>query len=214
MQLITEYLEGTTESILIEENGKKNMYIEGIFMQSAVKNRNGRIYPTKILESAVNKYIEESVNTNTALGELNHATDPNPDPANASHRIVELHKDGNDFFGKALILNTPKGNIVRGLIEGDTRLGVSSRGLGTTKVVNGINEVQDNYILKCVDIVANPSAPDAFVNGIMEGVNFGLDGHVIGHIKERIKKTTRLNLNAEKIKIFKDVMLKLGGNSR
>lgn len=206
MQLMTEYLEGTTQNIFVEEAGQKQLYIEGIFMQAAVKNKNGRFYPTQILENAVNTYIEEAVKTNSAIGELNHPKSPIPNPNKASHRIVELHKDGNDFYGKALVLDTRQGKQVRALIEGGVRMGVSSRGLGTCKAVNGVNEVQNNYVLKCVDVVHNPSAPNAFVNGIMEGVDFGMDGKVVEHIEQTIKATPKGQLDATKIQLFKDAM--------
>lgn len=212
MKLITEYLPGTTEVITEEVDGKKSLFIEGIFMQSAKKNRNGRIYPTPILESAVNKYIEEEVKTKGAIGELNHPKSPIPDPAMASHRIVELRKEGNDFYGKALILNTPQGRVVAGLLEGEVRLGVSSRGLGTVKAVNGVNEVQNDFLLKTVDIVHNPSAPDAFVNGIMEGVEYLVDGSVldqnhVDRIEQEIKGASSADLNEVKMRVFKEAML-------
>lgn len=215
MKLITEYLDNTTELTVEEsENGKKNLYIEGIFMQAAKKNRNGRIYPTPVLEGAVNKYITEAVETNSAIGELNHPKSPIPDPDNASHRIVELRKEGDDFYGKALILNTPQGQKVRGLLEGGVRLGVSSRGLGTVKAVNGVNEVQSDFQLKTVDIVHNPSAPDAFVNGIMEGVEFATNGSIIDEedvakIEDVIKNTPAKDLAEVKIQLFKEAMLKI-----
>jgi len=212
MKLITEYLDGTTEVTLEEsETGKKKLFIEGIFMQSAKKNRNGRIYPTPVLENAVNIYIEEAVKTNSAIGELNHPKSPIPDPDNASHRIVELRKEGNDFYGKALILNTPQGQKVAGLLEGEVRLGVSSRGLGSVKAVNGVNEVQNDFQLKTVDIVHNPSAPDAFVNGIMEGVEYLVDGTVldpndVDRIEHEIKNAPKEKLHETKIRVFNDAM--------
>jgi len=212
MKLITEYLDNTTEFTVEEAaNGQKKLYIEGIFMQSAKKNRNGRIYPTPVLEAAVNKYIEEEVVTNGAIGELNHPKSPIPDPNNASHRIVELRKEGNDWYGKALVLNTPQGQKVRGLIEGEVRLGVSSRGLGTVKEVNGVNEVQNDYQLKTVDIVHNPSAPDAFVNGIMEGVEWAANGAIIDEeeverVRNAIKSAKAKDLPALKVKLFKEAM--------
>ncbi|RMG37906.1 MAG: hypothetical protein D6732_05845, partial [Methanobacteriota archaeon] len=134
MLLIAEYLEDTTKPVIEEaENGQKNLYIEGIFMQSEIVNRNKRIYPKAVLDREVKRFIEERVKTRRALGELNHPPRPFVDPSEASHRIVELREDGNNYYGKALILNTPKGQIVRGLIEGGTQIGVSSRGLGTVK---------------------------------------------------------------------------------
>lgn len=211
MKLITEYLPDTTEIVTEGEGSEKKLYIEGIFMQAAKKNRNGRIYPTEILEGAVQQYIDESVATNSAIGELNHPASPIPNPREASHRIVELRKEGNDFYGKALVLNTPMGNTVKGLIEGGVRLGVSSRGLGTVKEVNGVNEVQKDFVLKTVDIVHNPSAPNAYVNGIMEGVDYLVDGSTIDQSmaerhEEIIKDTPAEMLPEVKLRLFREAM--------
>lgn len=210
MLLITEELLGTTQTTIEESTeGKKNLYIEGIFMQAEKKNKNGRIYPRGILENQVNLYNESFVKTNRALGELNHPQRPSVDPEFASHRIVELKREGDNFIGKALILNTPKGNIVRGLLEGGTSIGVSSRGLGSVKTnKNGINEVQSDFRLVTVDIVANPSAPDAFVNGILEGKNWAVES--IGEesfekVRKLIKKVNRNHLEEMKIKLFSDI---------
>jgi len=210
MLLITEYLEDTTSVIQEEKNGKKNLYIEGIFMQAEQKNRNGRIYPRSILESEVNRYVNEYVKTNRALGELNHPQSPVVDPERASHRITELRSEGNNFIGKALVLDTPMGNIVRGLIEGGTRMGVSSRGLGTLKArKDGVNEVQKDYRFICVDVVSDPSAPDAFVNGIMEGHNWIYDnGRLVEQQAEKvyklIKKTPKAKLAEVQAKAFEE----------
>jgi len=210
MLLITEDLLGTTQTVIEEAEGKKNLYIEGIFMQAEKTNKNGRTYPLSILEAQVNEYVSQQVKTNRALGELNHPQSPSVNPENASHRITEIHKVGTDFVGKALILNTPKGNIVRGLLEGDTSIGVSSRGLGTVKANrDGINEVQSDFRLVTVDIVANPSAPDAFVNGIMEGKNWvwesGIAEQKIEVIRKKILKVNRRHLEEEKIKAFASI---------
>lgn len=218
MKLITEYLPDTTNVVTEEVDGKKKLYIEGIFMQAAKKNRNGRMYPTSVLESAVNKYITEEVETNGAIGELNHPTNPIPDPNNASHRIIELRKEGNDFYGKALILNTPQGQKVAGLLEGEVRLGVSSRGLGTVKEVKGVNEVQKDFQLKTVDIVHNPSAPDAFINGIMEGVDYMTDGSMldpnhVDRIEQEIKAAPSIDLHAVKLRLFKEAMAEISGET-
>jgi len=195
MLLITEYLEDTTQ-VTIEESsdGKKNLFLEGIFMQAEQKNRNGRIYPQSILEAQVNKYVETHVKTNRALGELNHPQSPQVNPKDASHRITSLKTEGNNFVGKALVLNTPNGNIVRGLLEGGTAMGVSSRGLGTVKSnKSGINEVQKDFRLVCVDVVADPSAPDAFVNGIMEGHEWVWNS---GKAEKQIEKAKKLIMHA------------------
>ncbi len=145
-----------------------DLYIEGIFMQSNVVNRNGRRYPKKVMENAVSKYIQEQVKTNQALGELNHPSRSNVDPAEAAIRITELWWDGDNVMGKAIVLNTPKGQIVRGLIEGGWVPGVSSRGLGSVKQVDGINEVQDFRLTVGVDVVWGPSAPAAYVKPVTE----------------------------------------------
>ncbi len=217
MLLMTEYLPNTINLLVEEVEGKKKLYIEGIFMQAAKENRNGRIYPVPVLESAVDKYVIEEVKTNGAIGELNHPKSPIPDPNNASHRIVELRKDGTDFYGKALILNTPQGQKVAGLLEGEVRLGVSSRGLGAVKELKGgVNEVLKGFQLKTVDIVHNPSAPDAFINGIMEGVEYLTDGTVldqneVDRIEQEIKKATSANLWETKLRLFNQAMQTISG---
>ncbi|AUR85743.1 prohead core protein serine protease [Vibrio phage 1.081.O._10N.286.52.C2] len=155
------------EAKLPEKKGG-DLYIEGIFMQSNVVNRNGRRYPKKVMENAVSKYMQEQVNTNQALGELNHPQRSNVDPAEAAIRITELHWDGDNVLGKAIVLNTPKGQIVRALIEGGWVPGVSSRGLGSVKQVDGINEVQDFRLTVGVDVVWGPSAPSAYVKPVTE----------------------------------------------
>lgn len=149
------------------EQGKK-LYIEGIFAQSGVKNGNGRIYERKVMESAIDKYIQNYVDKRRALGELNHPDYPTVDPAEACIRITELKWDGNDVYGKALVLNTPKGQIVKGLLEGGFNMGVSTRALGSLKERNGVKYVQDDLMFTAVDCVDNPSAPDAYVNSLQE----------------------------------------------
>lgn len=172
MKLIVEHTFENVD-IIKEEGDSKNLFIEGIFMQAEMKNRNGRIYPLGVLESQVEKYVKEYVDAGRAIGELNHPDSPVVNPKEASHLITSLRKEGNNFIGKAKILPTPMGNVVRGLLEGGVKLGVSSRGMGSIRErEDGINEVQDDYILSTVDIVHDPSAPDAFVNGIMEGVEW------------------------------------------
>lgn len=210
MLLIAEYLEDTTKPVIEEaENGQKNLYIEGIFMQSEIVNRNKRIYPKAVLDREVKRFIEERVKTRRALGELNHPPRPFVDPSEASHRIVELREDGNNYYGKALILNTPKGQIVRGLIEGGTQIGVSSRGLGTVKRrKDGISEVNNDFTLKTIDIVSDPSAPDAFVNGIMEMEDWAVKGVGEEHaekIKKYIRKMPKARLEEAKIRAFESI---------
>jgi len=169
MKLITEMNDDVR--LLIEANGegKKNYFIEGVFMQAETKNRNGRIYPMNVLEPKVNEYTENFISKNRALGELNHPKGPTVNLDRVSHIIKEMKTDGHNFNGKAKIMETPMGNIVKNLMDEGARLGVSTRGMGSLKQQNGINMVQPDFMLAAVDIVADPSAPDAFVDGIMEG---------------------------------------------
>ncbi len=173
MKLITE----TNFTELIQEKTEEgDLFIEGVFLQSEKKNRNGRIYPVKVLEGQVQKYISEQIDTHRAIGELNHPTSPSVNPERASHLTTALRREGYNFIGKAKILNTPQGNIVRGLLEGGVSLGVSSRGLGSLKEGTGMHRgskiIQKDYKLVTIDVVSNPSAPDAFVEGIYEGVDY------------------------------------------
>ena len=189
MKLIAEYTnEGLGYSITEGKNGKKETYIEGIFMQAEGKNRNGRVYTREVLTSAVDRYNNEQVMTGRAVGELNHPEGPSINLDKVSHRITELKWDGNNVIGKALVLDTPMGQIVKGLVEGGVQLGVSSRGMGSIEMKNGVNYVKDDFHLSTVDIVQDPSAPNAFVNGIMEGVDWTMDntGHYI--VSEQIEE--------------------------
>ena len=173
MKLIAEYNESNLECIVEKkEDGSKKYAIEGVFMQSESKNRNGRIYPKKIMEKAVDKYIEEQVSQNRAVGELNHPEGPTVNLDKVSHLITDLRWEGNDVVGKASILDTPMGQIVKGLLEGGVNLGVSTRGMGSLESRGGAMYVKEDFTLSTVDIVQDPSAPNAFVNGIMEGVEW------------------------------------------
>ena len=176
MRLITELNEDVEVSFITEEStGKKNIVIEGIFLQGGIKNRNGRVYPHQILENEVNRYITEKVNTNRAMGELGHPSGPQINLDRVSHRITSLTPDGKgNYIGKAIVSEgTVMGANVKGLLDIGVNLGVSSRGLGSLRNRNGIMEVCDDFRLAtAADIVADPSAPDAFVNGIMEGVEW------------------------------------------
>ena len=169
MKLITESIEDI--QILEEEaNGKKLLYIEGVFLQADLKNRNGRVYPYNVLEREVGRYNEQYVAAGRALGELGHPDGPTVNLDRVSHKIVSLKAEGTNFIGKAQILNTPMGNIAKSLLESGVKLGVSSRGMGSIEEKNGANYVRDDFMLAtAADIVADPSAPDAFVQGIMEG---------------------------------------------
>ena len=177
MRLITEMLSEDCQ-VLTESNedGKKSYYIEGIFMQGDVKNRNGRIYPSTILESEMARYDKDYIKTSRALGELGHPDGPAINGDRVSHLITNMHREGNDFYGRAKILGTPMGEIVKTFIDEGVKVGVSTRGLGSVKQTPaGIMEVQSDFHLATVDIVTDPSAPKAFVNGIMENVEYYYD---------------------------------------
>ena len=179
MKLITEHNDANLNYV-VENNQtgtEKNVFIEGVFMQAEKLNKNRRVYPRDVLRNAVNKYVTEQVMSGRAVGELNHPDGPTINLDKVSHRITELKWVGDDVVGKALILNTPMGKIVKGLIEGGVRLGVSSRGMGTVENRNGSSSVKNDFILATVDIVQDPSAPSAFVNGIMESVDWSFDGN-------------------------------------
>jgi hypothetical protein len=208
MKLITEHIEDVRYSIVESaQGGEKKYIIDGIFMQAEQVNRNRRVYPKKVLEKAVGKYITEYVNKGRAVGELNHPDGPTINLDKVSHRITELSWNGDDVVGKALILNTPMGNIVKGLLEGGCQLGVSSRGMGTVASKNGRSEVNDDFTLSTVDIVQDPSAPSAFVNGIMEGVEYFYEGNQIVAVtadkfRSTISKMTKSEIAESQIRMF------------
>lgn len=179
MRLITEYTEQDLEFFTESVNGKKQYSIEGIFAQSEIQNRNGRIYPKSVMEAAVNKYFEEQVKQKRAVGELNHPDGPTINLDKVSHLITDLKFENNDVVGKASILNTPNGQIVKGLLDGGVRLGVSTRGMGSLVREGNRTLVKDDFILNTVDIVQDPSAHGAFVNGIMEGVEWIWDNGIL-----------------------------------
>lgn len=211
MKLITETLESSLEYITESKDGKKNVFIEGVFMQSEKQNRNGRVYPKKILENAVSKYVTEQVSKGRAVGELNHPDGPTVNLDKVSHRITELNWNGNDVVGKALILNTPMGNIVKGLVEGGVQLGVSSRGMGSLEKRGSGMFVKDDFMLSTIDIVQDPSAPEAFVNGIMEGVEWVWDNGLLKSQKiekyeTEIRKAYSKNLYETKLKVWQDFL--------
>lgn len=214
MKLITEHLDNSVSYITEEKNGKKNTIIEGIFMQAESKNRNGRIYPRAVMESAVNKYVTEQVSRGRAVGELNHPEGPTINLDKVSHRITELSWDGNNVMGKALVLDTPMGQIVKGLVEGGVQLGVSSRGMGSLVQRNGFAMVGEDFILATVDIVQDPSAPEAFVNGIMEGVEWIYDNGIlkaqdVEKYETEIKRSSSSNLAEAQLKVWQDFLSKL-----
>jgi hypothetical protein len=169
MRLITEFVDNDLD-IIVEANkktGEKQYAIEGVFMQSEAKNKNGRVYEKAVMEKAVDKYITEQVKTGRAVGELNHPEGPTVNLDKVSHKINSLHWQGNDVVGKASILKTPMGKIVEGLLDGGVKLGVSSRGMGSLVSKKGAQYVGDDFMLSTIDIVQDPSAPSAFVNGVM-----------------------------------------------
>ena len=215
MKLITEYVENNLEVIAEQKkNGEKNYFIEGVFMQAAKKNRNGRVYEKATLENAVEKYVAEQVKTGRAVGELNHPEGPTVNLDKVSHKINDLHWQGNDVVGKASILKTPMGKIVEGLLEGGVKLGVSSRGMGSLVQKNGASYVGDDFMLATVDVVQDPSAPSAFVNGVMEGVEWVWDNGLIRQqdieaIETEIKRAPRKDLQEAEIRAFKNFLSKL-----
>jgi hypothetical protein len=214
MKLITENIEDV--QVLVEEkNGKKNLYIEGVFLQSETKNRNGRIYPFDILNREVERYTEEYIRSGRALGELGHPDGPSVNLDRVSHKIIELRAEGTDFYGKARILDTPMGKIAKSLLDEGVRLGVSSRGMGSLEEKNGAKYVRDDFMLAtAADIVADPSAPDAFVQGIMEGKewvwnNGILKEYRVSEYKQYISEATRRNLEERKLKVFENFLSNL-----
>ena len=207
MKLITEH---TNDVEYIVEGKNKQQYIKGIFMQSDIQNQNGRIYPYSVLKKQVKEFNEKFVKQDRALGELGHPSGPSVNLDRVSHVITELYEDGKNFIGKAKIIDTPNGKIVKNLLESGVRLGVSSRGLGSVKTnKEGVNEVQGDFVLSTVDIVSDPSAPDAFVNGIMEGKEFSLTGEVEYHIQKEIKNTIKARLEQKKIELFQNFIKNL-----
>lgn len=195
-----------------EKDGKKLQFIEGIFLQAEIKNRNGRIYPMHVMENAVNKYLKEKVNGGNAFGELGHPSGPTINLDRVSHIITELRKDGNNYIGKAKIANTPMGEIARGIMESGGRLGVSSRAMGSLREQNGSMVVQDDLkISTAADIVADPSAPDAFVNGLMENVDWIFDPikntwmeQKAESLKSQIHSLSKNEREAKQMAIFED----------
>lgn len=209
MKLITELTEDIKYVKENVGNGDKNYYIEGIFMQSDTKNRNGRIYPKNTLLKETSRYINEYVNKGRALGELNHPTGPTVNLDRVSHIVKELYEDGKNVYGKAKVMDTPMGKIVKNLIDEGAQLGVSTRGMGSLKPKNGYQEVQEDFMLAAIDIVADPSAPNAFVNGIMEGREWILENGIWSesqHERARrlIKNSSSRNLEKNIVKVFKN----------
>ena len=216
MKLITEEIE-SVEFLVETKNGKKSMYIEGVFLQGNIKNRNGRMYPMETLRREVGRYNENHVQSGRALGELGHPEGPTVNLDRVSHKIVSLKESGSNFVGKAKILGTPMGKIASSLIDEGVRLGVSSRGIGSLKPTReGINVVGDDFMLAtAADIVADPSAPDAFVEGIMEGKDWVWDGSIL---REKYAEKTYATINTlvdqkaldeKKLSLFNDFLSNL-----
>jgi hypothetical protein len=212
MKLITEYTETDVNCIVeAKEDGSKNYVIEGIFAMAESKNRNGRVYPKPIMEAAVNKYVTEQVKTKRSVGELNHPEGPTVNLDKVSHLITDLKFEGNNVMGKAQILDTPMGKIVKGLLDGGVQLGVSTRGMGSLMQQNGAQVVKNDFILNTVDIVQDPSAPNAFVNGIMEGVDWVwnngiIEAREIERMETEVKKAPRADLYETQTREFKNFL--------
>ena len=212
MKLIAEYVDDQLEVITeATKDGGKKYAIEGVFMSAEQKNRNGRVYPRAVMESAVSKYVGEQVSKGRAVGELNHPEGPTVNLDKVSHKIESLNWEGNDVVGKATILETPMGQIVKGLLDGGVKLGVSTRGMGSLENRGGAMVVKPDFLLNAVDIVQDPSAPSAFVNGVMEGVewvwnNGIIEAQAIEMIETEIKKAPRADLYETQVREFKNFL--------
>ena len=214
MKLITETFEDVKFLTESAEGGVKNYFIEGVFMQSDTLNRNKRMYPTQILMNEAQRYNKEYVQNKRAFGELNHPTNPVVNLDRVSHIILEFKSSGKDIHGRAKIMGTPMGEIVKSLINEGASLGVSTRGMGSLSPKNGYNEVCKDFTLSAVDIVADPSAPGAFVNGIMEGKEWIWDNGIlveqeIERYQRVLQQTSRRKLESTAIKLFEDFLNKL-----
>tara|TARA_B100000212_G_C27338633_1_gene518076 strand:- start:344 stop:991 length:648 start_codon:yes stop_codon:yes gene_type:complete len=215
MKLIAEEIE-SVEIITEEKNGKKNLYIQGPFLQAEVVNRNKRFYPLETMVNEVSRYNSTFTDKGRALGELGHPDGPQINLDRVSHKIVSLTQEGNNFIGKAQILSTPMGKIAESLLSEGVKLGVSSRGMGSIKNVDGVNHVGEDFMLAtAADIVADPSAPDAFVDGIMEGKEWVWEGNVLREMKcNEVKKSInnlvdQEILEANKLRLFADFLSNL-----
>ena len=214
MKLISEEVQNA-EYLVEENNGKKEYKIRGVFLQSEIKNRNGRVYPTEVLVREVNRYTKEFINKNRAFGELGHPDGPTVNLERVCHMVKSLKQDGKDFIGEAKIMDTPYGKIVKGLIDEGAQLGVSSRGMGSLIQRNGVNYVKDDfYLATAADIVADPSAPDAFVEGIMESKEWVWDNGVlkekdIESWKNQVRAARQRSLEEAKLKVFESFLKKL-----
>lgn len=215
MKLITEMIENDIEFVCEEKNGKKEYVLKGVFMQGNIKNRNGRVYPIETLIKEVKRYSKEYIDKNRAYGELGHPQGPTINLERVSHMIKDLHPDGNNIMGEAKVLDTPMGTIVKNLMDEGATLGVSSRGMGSLQQKGGVDTVQSDFQLAtAADIVADPSAPEAFVEGIMEGVEWlQIDNRWVPQYLEQSKNTIlkakRSNMQETKLKLFQDFLERL-----
>jgi len=223
MKLITELTEELNYLTEAREDGSKDYFIEGPFLQAGIPNRNGRIYPANVMDAAVSKYVETHINNNRAYGELGHPDGPQINLDRVSHLITNLKKDGDNYIGKAKLAETPMGNIAKGLLKSGANLGVSSRGLGSLKAnKQGIMEVQDDFRLAtAADIVADPSAPDAYVKGVMEGVDWVYDAttdswyqETLHETRKTLKKMTMDQIEQSKLGIFESFINHLSTKSK
>ena len=211
MKLISEFNDYAVTPVIVEENekGEKDYFIEGVFMQSDIKNRNGRIYPEQVMKKEVDRYRKEFVEKDRAFGELGHPDGPTINLDKVSHMITKLEQDGKNFMGRAKILTTPNGQIVRNLINDGAKLGVSSRGLGSLESRGGAQVVKDDFQLAtAADIVADPSAPEAFVEGIMEGVEWYYDSGILKmkdaeQMREELRTAKASKLQETKLNLWK-----------
>ena len=211
MKLISEFVDYAITPVIVEQNekGGKDYFIEGIFLQADLKNRNGRVYPKEVMKKEVDRYVKEFVEKDRAFGELGHPEGPTINLDKVSHMITKLEEDGNNFMGRAKILSTPNGEIVKNLINDGAKLGVSSRGLGSLEQKNGAQYVKNDFQLAtAADIVADPSAPEAFVEGIMEGVEWVYENNILKAVEvEKMRddlRTAKLNkLEEVKLNVWK-----------
>jgi len=207
MKLITETVEDIQTLVESNESGGKTYKLRGVMMESDTQNRNGRIYEGKILKKETQRYINEYVNKNRALGELNHPSGPTVNLDRVSHMVTNLKENGKQILGEAKIIDTPMGKIVKNLIDAGAKLGVSSRGMGSLEKRNGVNYVKEDFTLAAIDIVADPSAPNAFVDGILEGKEWIWDNGLlveteISNYSKTIKKIPKRKLEEQTIKLF------------
>jgi hypothetical protein len=214
MKLITETIEDTQTLVESNEAGGKNYFIKGVMMEANTVNRNGRLYESKILIKEARRYTTEYVDKKRAMGELNHPSGPTVNLDRVSHIVTSLNESGNQIYGKAKVIDTPMGRIVKNLIDEGAKLGVSTRGMGSLEKRNGVNYVKEDFTLAAIDIVADPSAPNAFVNGILEGKEWIWDNGFlvekeIASYQKQLKRTPRRKLEENAIRLFSDFLRRI-----